>query len=91
MERLLASHWPALHGAGLATDEPAVVYRGLPSSNPGGEHGAASTYIEIFSWSSTESPRIAHDTPEVMAVWEPMGAICEHMDFPEFEVLDLGG
>ena len=30
MERLLALHSPTLHRAGLATDEPAVVYRGLP-------------------------------------------------------------
>jgi hypothetical protein len=26
---------------------------------------------------------------EVMAVWEPMGAICEEMDFPPFERLEL--
>ncbi len=89
MERLLALHWPTLHKAGLATDEPAVVYRGLPSPKPGGEHGAESTYIEIFSWKTPEAPQTAHQTPEVMAVWEPMGAICEHMEFPEFEVLDL--
>ena len=48
-------------------------------------------YIEIFSWKSPEAPQVAHQTPEVMAVWEPMGAICEHMDFPSFEVLDLEG
>ncbi len=88
MERLLAIHWPALHKAGLVTDDPAVVYRGLPSSNPGGQHGAQSTYIEIFSWNTPSAPQTAHQTPEVMAVWEPMGAICEHMEFPEFEALD---
>ena len=89
MEALLARHWSALHGAGLVTDEPAAVYRGLPSSKPGGEHGAASTYVEIFTWSSRGAPEIAHQTPAIMAVWEPMGAICEAMDFPHFERLDL--
>ena len=60
-----------------------------PSPKPGGEHGAESMYIEIFSWKTPDAPQTAHQTPEVMAVWEPMGALCEHMDFPEFEVLDL--
>ena len=88
MEALLAKHWPALHGAGLTTDEPAVVYKGLASAK-GAEHGAAGAYFEIFSWQSPESPSLAHQLPEVMAVWEPMGAICEKMDFPSFAVLAL--
>jgi hypothetical protein len=89
MERLLAVHWPALHKAGLVTDEPARVYRGLPSEKPGGEHGAGSTYIEIMAWKNEKSPEIAHQSPDVMAVWEPMGAICENMDFPSFEPLEF--
>jgi hypothetical protein len=89
MEKLLALHWPALHAAGLATDEPAIVYRGLPSGKPGDEHGAERTYVEILVWKDRNSPRVAHETPEVMAVWEPMGAICESMDFPSFERLEL--
>ena len=88
MEALLAKHWPALRAAGLATDEPAVVYRGLPSQKPDDPHGAAGVYFEMFSWTSDDGPAIAHETPEIMAVWEPMGAICEKMDFPMFEVLD---
>ena len=91
MEALLAKHWPALHGAGLTTDEPAVTYRGLPSDKPDQQHGAARVYIEIFSWKSDDSAALAHQMPEVMAVWEPMGAICESMDFPTFELLDLLG
>jgi hypothetical protein len=89
MERLLAAHWPTLHRAGLVTDEPASVYRGLPSEKPGAQHGAASTYIEIMSWKDEKSSDVAHQSPEVMAVWEPMGAICEHMDFPSFQLLEL--
>jgi hypothetical protein len=89
MERLLAAHWPTLHAAGLATDEPAVVYRGLPSEKPGGEHGAERTYVEIFSWKSARSPQIAHETPAVMGVWGPMGELCEEMDFPAFERLSM--
>jgi hypothetical protein len=90
MEKLLAMHWPALHAAGLVTDEPARVYRGLPSGKPDGRHGAARTYIEFMTWRDAEAPGLAHQLPEVMAVWEPMGAICEEMDFPAFEVLEMG-
>lgn len=89
MERLLALHWPALRDAGLATDEPSIVYRGLPSPKPGGEHGAERTYVEIFSWKDEKGPGLAHQTPEVMAVWEPMGALCEEMEFPSFQRLQL--
>ena len=45
-------------------------------------------YLEIFSWAQENSAQIAHETPEVMAVWEPMGVICDKMDFPEFEPFD---
>lgn len=89
MEALLAKHWPALHAAGLTTDEPAQVFRGLPSGKPGGEHGAEGTYVEIMTWKSRKSPELAHHMPEVMAVWEPMGAVCEEMDFSAFEPLHL--
>ncbi len=91
MERLLAAHWPALRDAGLATDEPATVFKGLPSPQPGGPHGADRWYIEMFRWTSPDGPRIAHETPSIMAVWEPMGAICEHLDFPMYQPLDLHG
>jgi hypothetical protein len=89
MEKLLAVHWSALHDAGLVTDEKARIYRGLPSARPGGQHGADRTYIEILIWKDQESPQLAHQLPQVMAVWEPMGAICEEMDFPNYELLEL--
>lgn len=89
MEALLAKHWPTLHRAGLVTDEPAVCYRGLPSGKPDDAHGARGTYVEIFTWKTARSPEAAHQTPEVMAVWEPMGAICEEMDFPTFEIVEF--
>jgi len=90
MEALLARHWPALHRAGLVTDEKARVYRGLPSVSPSGEHGAERIYVEIMVWRDPSAIGLAHQTPAVMAVWEPMGAICEEMDFPPFELLELG-
>jgi hypothetical protein len=89
MERLLGKHWPALHSLGLVTDDPPRIFRGLPSGKPGEAHGAERTFVEIFDWKNARSPQIAHETPGVMAVWEPMGAICEDMDFPHFERVNL--
>jgi hypothetical protein len=88
MEALLAKHYPALKKAGLV-EHPPVVYRGLSSGKPGGNHGAARTFVEIFSWKDNNGPELAHQSPDVMAVWEPMGAICERMEFPHFVPLDL--
>lgn len=90
MIELLRKHWPTLRAAGLATDQPPLVYRSVRSGKAGPNHDAERTFVEIFSWTSADGPNAAHETPEVMAVWEPMGAICEHMDFPSFERLDLG-
>jgi hypothetical protein len=89
MEKLLAAHWPALHAAGLVTEEKARIYRGLPSSKPDGRHDAQRVYIEFMVWSDHDAPGLAHQLPAVMAVWEPMGAICEEMEFPSFELLAL--
>ena len=85
MVDLLQRHHPALLKAGLVTDEPPQIFRGLPDPH----HGAEGVFVEIFAWKDDQGPNLAHESPEVMAIWEPMGAICEHMDFPSFEVLRL--
>lgn len=89
MVELLERHYPALQKAGLVTDDAPLVYRGTPSGKPDGDHGAERVFIEIFAWKSEASPGLAHQSPDVMAVWEPMGAICEEMDFPSFTPLAL--
>ena len=61
----------------------------MKSPKPGGRHGAERTYVEVFEWISADAPNTAHQTPDVMKVWEPMGACCEEMDFPHFEPLPL--
>jgi hypothetical protein len=89
MIQLLKKHWPTLHAAGLTTNDKPVIYRSLASGKPGGDHDAHDTFVEIFSWKNGRAAGVAHETPEIMAVWEPMGAICEDMEFPHFERLDL--
>ena len=76
---LLAKHYPALASVGLVTEKQPAIWRGH-------EHDGGLLYIEIFEWVSGEAAEIAHRTPEVMAIWEPMGACVEARDGrPQFE------
>jgi len=71
---LVKRHWPVLHAAGLATNEPALVYRasdkrtGLPF------------FVEIFSWRNEQASATAHETGAVRAIWDPMEKVLEKMD-----------
>jgi len=83
-ERLLAKHHPKLVELGLATSAPATIYRGV-------EHDGAPIYFEIFEWVDAAAPGRAHEHPDVMALWEPMGSMTEDratgkgMNFPHVE------
>jgi len=71
---LLEKHWPTLRSVDLATDDAARVLRARDKSGK-------TVFIEMFSWKNPEAPGIAHQTPEVMSVWEPMGALTDEMNF----------
>lgn len=81
---LLERHWPALLAAGLVTETPARAWRHRAE-------GGATDFWELFEWRDADAPRTAHELPEVLAVWEPMGALCESMEFPHVESVPLGG
>ena len=76
---LLRKHHPVLKKLGLATSDEPVVYRGSEGENQ-------PVYFEIFTWVDGKAPGTAHETPEVMAVWEAMGTLVESRgDKPQFE------
>jgi hypothetical protein len=83
-QRLLDGHWPTLHRLGLTNGEPALVFRGKDQS--GGP-----LFVEIFTWKDGDAPRVAHETPDVAAIWEPMGRLVEdrakaqRWEFPHVE------
>lgn len=83
---LLRRHWPTLQALGLVTDEPPRRYRGA-------EQDGGPLFVEIFDWKSEEAARLAHQHPEVMAVWEPMDALTEqrdgrpNMEFPHVQLV----
>ena len=70
----LKRHWQTLHKAGLSTDEPAKIWRCQ-------DKAGNVAFIEHFSWKSGASSGAAHQSPAVMAIWEPMGALCDDMEF----------
>ena len=80
--RLLEKHWPTLRSAGLATDDPAQVFR---SQDKAGK----TVFVETFSWKDAAAPDVAHQTPEVMSVWEPMGALADEMNFWPVEAVEM--
>jgi hypothetical protein len=51
--------------------------------------------VELLTWKNAEAPNTAHELPEVMAVWEPMGMLCEKrdgrppMEFPHVERIQI--
>ncbi len=79
---LLEKHWPALDAVGLVTKEPPRYWRAT------GRDGKVS-FVELFEWKDGSASDVAHQTPEVMAVWEPMGPILEDMQINRVESLDL--
>jgi len=87
-KKLLAKHWPALREVGLAANVPSTFYQGDESENE-------PIFVELLHWKDAEGPHRAHELPEVMAVWEPMGTLCEArsgrpaMEFPRVEQIEV--
>jgi len=81
---LVRAHYPALRELGLASDKPPQLFRAWDKRT------GASSIVEIFEWATEESSEIAHHTPEVMAVWESMGAHIESMTLLKIEAIEPG-
>ena len=77
-QQILGRHWPILDRVGLVTSEPSKVFRGS------GKDGKI-VFIEILQWKDEKAPDVAHHSPEVMAVWEPMGSLITAMEFINIE------
>ena len=86
--KLLERHWPTLRKAGLVTAARPRHFRGI-------EQDGHPIFVEIFIWKNTRAARTAHEHPEVMAIWEPMDALCEardgrpNMEFPHVQPLKV--
>lgn len=87
---LLKRHWPTLRELALVTEAPPRHFRGA-------EQSGEPLFVEIFEWASAEASGLAHQHPEVMAIWEPMDKLTEsregrpNMEFPHVRPLDVLG
>lgn len=79
---LVRAHWPVLHAAGLTTDDPALVWRATD------KRSGRQFFIEVFSWKDDKSSGLAHQLPEVMKIWEPMGPMIEGGPSPELAIVE---
>jgi hypothetical protein len=80
---LIRKHGPALESTGLIVGGQPDVYRARNVRT--GE----TAFIEIFSWRDDKASSLAHQTPEVMAVWEPMTPMLELLEINVIE--PIGG
>jgi hypothetical protein len=76
---LLEQHWPTLDRMGLVTKRPPQIWRAFDIR----DH--KSYFVELFEWKDGAAADVAHQSPEVMAIWEPMTPMLEHMQITEVE------
>ena len=76
---LIKKHGPALQTTGLISGPAPTIYRATD------KRSGEKFFIETFSWRDQEAPEAAHQTPEVMAVWEPMTPLLAGMQLAVVE------
>lgn len=79
---ILQKHGPILQSVGLISDEPVRLYRATDLRREG---TAEPYFVEIFQWKDEKASDLAHQMPEVMAVWETMGPHMQNMTLTTLE------
>ncbi|MGB7624841.1 MAG: hypothetical protein WBN92_21040 [Terriglobia bacterium] len=46
-------------------------------------------FVEMFQWKDARASDIAHRTPEVMAIWDPMEPLLENLQLSHIEPISL--
>ena len=82
---LLEQHWPTLEHLGLVTEMRPRIWR-TKDIRTNQIH-----FVEIFQWKNGEASNVAHQSPEVMAIWEPMEPLLDKMVLSEAAELAIGG
>jgi hypothetical protein len=84
LQPLVEKHGRVLRDTGLITAQPVRVFRARDKRG----HGADEPYfVEMFEWRDADASTIAHQTPEVMAIWEPMGPLLADLGLTSIESL----
>lgn len=87
-QKQLARHWPTLKRQGLVSGKPSTIFRGT-------DEAKKTFLVEIFTWKTGAAAGAAHETPEVMQIWEAMGTHVEGrlgrpaMEFPHVQPVKM--
>ena len=76
---IVEKHWPTLERVGLVSKTAAWIWQATDIRTK------KSHIVELFQWKDDKASGIAHQTPEVMAVWETMGPIVENIQLLQVE------
>lgn len=84
LEALVRQHGAKMRATGLLSPDPVRCWRAKDKE----DHGQPGEYfVEVMAWRDAAAPGIAHQTPEVMSVWEPMGPLLEELRITHMEPL----
>lgn len=76
---LVRKHWPTLRRVKLVSKMAPKIWRARDVREK------TSYFVEMFQWKDEKSSGIAHQTPEVMAIWESMGPILQKLQLTQIE------
>jgi len=81
LEALVRKHIPVLRGLGLLGAGTSTAWRAED------KRSHAVSFVEFFEWKDERASDVAHQTPEVMAIWETMGPLLESLELRKLEPL----
>jgi quinol monooxygenase YgiN len=81
LEALVRNHLPTLKSLDLLGSGKSAAYRAED------KRSHAICFVEIFDWKDARASDVAHQTPEVMAIWEPMGPLLENLEIRALQPL----
>jgi len=81
---LLQEHWPTFDRLGLVTAMQPQLWRAYDI------RARREYFVEMFECKDGNSSDVAHQSPEVMAIWEPMGPLLDNLQLSELDLLGDG-
>jgi hypothetical protein len=71
---LIKGHAPALKKSGLITSD------GVKAWSAKNIRDGSFCYAELFSWKDRDGGEVAHQSPDIMKVWEPMTPLLDKLE-----------
>jgi hypothetical protein len=79
---LIKAHAPALKKSGLITD------RGVQAWSAKNIRDGRTCFAEMFQWKDRDGGEVAHQSPEIMKVWEPMTPLLDQLEIMVLDPLE---